>query len=680
MLIIKNLYKVLLSFIFLVSIISFSSAQELNLENSSAEIITDLPHYVKIKDYDGLKVKLEDYSLEKSNYFDCDIYLKNACEKSTSTTLSGNDIDKFNLINTKFNQSNDWGIGFSKLEVATTTLEASTSSQINSTSTTFGLSYFIKEHDSINKYEPFNKIILEKIPGKILLAENKTVVFIYEHRIAMIYDIKSGDKIKEITLFEEKLDEKDFLSYIYFSNISRNGKYLSWYIPFSSSRDYITYGFTEISTGKTITRKEKVAFDRVARSGNIFDFSYDENYAYFISASSSFNTLWKIDLVKSFKENKEVSEKLFTKDYMITNFLLDGDNIYYVANREESTLFSLYVYNIKNNKLKKLSDKPVSYLDNIKLHRGKIFYAYSVKDLGLSTAFYDTYIKSNYYFPITINNKSGIDISKYNYLNKSLDNIVLGKPDATSSENLLVFLHGGPYNQMYDGYHITPTYGNFDWILERVRKSGSYVAKLDYPGSFGYGTKYTNSLLGNVGDIDIKSMRNSIDIVKKENKDIKNVYLLGISYGGYIAVKDYAENYDDYKEVFALAPVTDWKSEYETGAYSFFNSHFGIFGTSTSTTTVEINSIYEKADLLKSIPDLPATTTLTIYQGTKDYSVDYRETMAFDKLMKSNSKAYTLNILEGQPHVFNKRSIWTKVCSDILSKISDKNTNYCKLN
>ena len=674
MLIYKNLYKILLS-LFSLSLIAFN----VNAESSSTEIVTDLPHYVKVKDYDGLKVKLEDYSLEKSELFDCDIYLKNACEKSTSTTLSGNDISKFNLVNSKFNFSNDWGIGFSKVEVATSTLEASTTLQINSTSTSFKLSYFTKEKGNFILNEPIKNISLEKIPGRILLVENKTVIFIYDHRLAYVYDIKSGEKIKEIVLFEEKLDEKDSLSYIYFANVSREGKYLAWYIPFSSSRDYITYGFTEIATGKSITRKEKVTFDRVARSGNIFDFSYDENYAYFISAISSFNTLWKIDLVKSFKENKEVSEKLFTKDYMISNFLLDGDNIYYVANREESTLFSLYVYNTKNNKLKKLSDKPVSYLDNIKLHRGKIFYAYLVKDLGLSTAFYDTYTKSNYHFPITINSKASIDISKYDYLNKSLDNIVLGKPDATSSENLMVFLHGGPYNQMYDGYHITPTYGNFDWILERVRKSGSYVAKLDYPGSFGYGTKYTNSLLSKVGDIDIKSMRNSIDIIKKENKDIKNVYLLGISYGGYMVVKDYTENSNDYKEVFALAPVTDWKSEYETGKYSFFNSHFGIFGTSTATTTPEINSIYEKADLLKNIPNLPATTTLTVYQGTKDYSVDYRETIDFDKLMKNNSKAYTLNILEGQPHVFNKRVIWEKVCSDIILKLNSSLKNYCTL-
>lgn len=651
-----------------------------SIENTSSSSATsELPHYVRPTDYDGFNIMLQNSSVEKSKVYSCGFYLNISCTESTSTTFLSNNISKFNFSKSLFHNSGDWGVGLNKVESVSAATSTSDTAQFIATTTKYKVSLLTKVNDSVSAAS--TNIVLDKNPNRILLSDNKIAIFISESRLAEVYDLSNGRHINSIMLFDQPLDPKDDLSYVYFASISRHGKYFAWYIPFSSSRSYITYGFTEVSTGKSIIRKEEVQFDRVARSGNIFDFSNDEKTGYFISATSGYNVIWNIDLSESFSASKEVSGQLFSKKYTVTNFLINAGSMYFVANRENPNLFGLYEYNLSTSKLKKLNEYPVSYVDNIKYYKNKIFYNYVVKDKGLSMASYDIYTNKNSYFPIELDTRSKIDTSKYKYVKNAKDAIVLGVPGITSttSDSLLVFLHGGPYNQIYDGYHPTLTYGIFDWLLEAARKNGAYVAKLDYPGSFGYGVDYTNSLLGGIGSVDIESLHNSIEKIKLANKSIKKVYLVGISYGGYMAVKDYTTNPSSYEEVFALAPVTDWHSEYETGTYSFFNSHFGIFGTSTPTTTPEILALYDKADLLKNIPSLPATTTLTIYKGTKDYAVDFRETQAFDSIMKENGKSYTYNVFDGQPHVFNKRSIWTKVCSDIVSKFGNGKVDGCKL-
>jgi dipeptidyl aminopeptidase/acylaminoacyl peptidase len=255
---------------------------------------------------------------------------------------------------------------------------------------------------------------------------------------------------------------------------------------------------------------------------------------------------------------------------------------------------------------------------------------------------------------------------------------------------------------MYAGYHPFGSYGSFDWILEGARKNGSYVAKLDYPGSFGYGINYTNKIIGNIGKEDINSMLNNIKIIKNKYKSIKKVSLAGISYGGYMVLKSYAENPSDFENVFSFAPVSDWESQDEKDPYLLFNIHFNKKQVSTSTinstssrsstsTSVsasntesvsdpKLRELYDEASIYDKISILPKENNLFLYHGNADKNVQYKQSVAFDKLMSDNKKNYNFTTFEGQPHVFNKRSIWTKACSDILSKIGDQNTNYCKLN
>lgn len=655
----------------------------------------DLPHYIKVKDFSGSNVILEDYSLDlKSTYYKCGIDNKqdqiSLCTTATSSAFEENSVKPLGLVSPTYNNDNTFGIAYKKSTTTEMIISSSTTTSSVGTSPAtatekivdlYNVYTFSKDINNSTTTSSSTGIVFKSAPSFVRISDNKIAVFVFDNFRYESYDLSTGKKISESVLVPEGLDKLDGLSSIYFANISSDGKYLAWYIPFTSSRPYITYGFTEVSTGKTITRKEDVKFDRVARSGNVFQFSEDNKYAYFISGKSGYNTIWKLDIEKTFEKGSEVSEKLFSKDYTITNFVVNHNDIYFVGNRDSATVFNLYRFNTKNNKLDKLNNFNVSPFDNIKIYKDKVFYNYVFNNLGVNSAYYDIMGKFNYYFPVNLNSNSKIDAAKYSYIKNTKNNTVLGVPDTfnQNSDTLLVFLHGGPYNQVYTTVNPNSTYGTFDWLLESARKNGMYVAKLDYPGSFGYGVDYVNSLLGGIGSVDMKAMRDSIAAIKDQNKNIKKVQLVGISYGGYMVVKDYVDNSSDYNQVYALAPVTDWYSEYETGTYSFFNSHFGIFGTSTPTTTPEILALYKQANILDKVSNLPTTTVLSVYQGTKDYSVDPNETKAFDKAMKDAGKDYKITFLEGQPHVFNKRSIWSSICTDIVSKLIGSNTSYCAL-
>ena len=157
-----------------------------------------------------------------------------------------------------------------------------------------------------------------------------------------------------------------------------------------------------------------------------------------------------------------------------------------------------------------------------------------------------------------------------------------------------------------------------------------------------------------------------------------------------MVLKSYAENPSEFENVFSFAPVSDWESQDEKDPYLLFNIHFNkkqiltsiINSTSSALSVMEpkLRELYDEASVYDKVSVLPKENNLFLYHGDSDKNVQYKQSLAFDKLMVDNKKNYTFTTFEGQPHVFNKRFIWTKICSDILSKIGDKNTNYCKLN
>lgn len=685
MLIIKKISK--LSITLSIILLSFSiSNAEISANTSQlsiSETISELPHYIKFGDFSGSTVTLEDRSVEKSSKYICVLEQDTKCVSATSTVL--NDFSSFEFSGYKLSDDYAFGIAFKKLEFFSTST--------NSTTTSYEL-YNISKVNNIF-VSTTTQIILEKKPNKIMLSNNKVAAFIYEDKRLVSYDLVNMKKISEVNILSEDLDSKDYFSSVTSYAISDNGKYVAWYIPGTMSRFYITYGLTEINTGKTTLHKENVKWDIVSESNNVFSFSEDEKILYFISQKSNYPNIWKMDIEKSLKENNASVEKLFERDYHVDNLIVHGDDLYFVANRDDKKVFSLYSFNLIKESIKKISEFPVSYVEAIRIYDDKIFYPYMEANKGGSIAYYDTKLAKNIYFDILLNNKSKIDTERYKYLKDTKDNIVIGEPDNISSttDSLIVFLHGGPYRQVYTGYHPFGSYGSFDWILEGARKNGSYVAKLDFPGSFGYGVEYTNKVIGNIGKEDINSMLSSIKIIKNKYKNIKKVSLSGISYGGYMVLKSYSENPSDFENVFSFAPVSDWESQNEKDPYLLFNLHFNkkqisssisstthsLLTSSTVSLEPKLRELYDEASIYDKVSVLPEDNNLFLYHGNADKNVSYKQSAAFDKLMLDNKKNYTFTTFEGQPHVFNKRSVWTKICSDVLSKIGSKNIDYCKL-
>lgn len=112
----------------------------------------------------------------------------------------------------------------------------------------------------------------------------------------------------------------------------------------------------------------------------------------------------------------------------------------------------------------------------------------------------------------------------------------------------LVWLHGGPYEQM------SPRYNNYIYSLT---KKGIGVIVVNYPGSTGIGNRY--EMRGNENeliDAQLVSLREDLLAIKKFYPQVKKYALLGVSYGS-ILVSKYAEKYEsDISQIIDYSGLT----------------------------------------------------------------------------------------------------------------------------
>ncbi|OMP12995.1 dipeptidyl aminopeptidase/acylaminoacyl-peptidase, partial [Corchorus olitorius] len=125
-------------------------------------------------------------------------------------------------------------------------------------------------------------------------------------------------------------------------------------------------------------------------------------------------------------------------------------------------------------------------------------------------------------------------------------------PVSPQPKHAVIYLHGGPHNCFMDSY--SP-------VIEKLRDAGLRIIGFNYPGSSGFDYDYRQLIEQDWGGMDLESL---IHLRKTVLGDYTDVYLYGVSYGGYLALLAAGKASSLWTKVSACAPFTDLEHLHDT--------------------------------------------------------------------------------------------------------------------
>ena len=250
---------------------------------------------------------------------------------------------------------------------------------------------------------------------------------------------------------------------------------------------------------------------------------------------------------------------------------------------------------------------------------------------------------------------------------------VLLTPDgwsAKKSHPLIVWLHGGPYRQTSAGYHPFASYGVYDYLLELLRRNGFVVAKLDYAGSFGYGRTFAQSLKKNVGYEDVIDVQEAVGALKAKMK-VGEIYTMGPSYGGYLALRTLAGNMKGFTGAISINGVTDWAKLIERDHGEYFSVQFGGAPKASNA------KLYAQASIVSRLAKADGKRVMLAY-GENDTTVLNRQTTEFAALLAEKNIFLRTNALPDTGHTIERADRLTELCEAVFGFLNITDASACR--
>ncbi len=275
-------------------------------------------------------------------------------------------------------------------------------------------------------------------------------------------------------------------------------------------------------------------------------------------------------------------------------------------------------------------------------------------------------------FKLPITSPTPTNTISYTYQNiAGFDTVVMSNRNlSTTKHPLIIWLHGGPYRQSSFIRHPYISYGVYDWDLEQAVNQGAYVVKIDYPGSYGSGRKNSENIKSGVGLVDVTSVKSVInDVIAHNNVD--GIYLVGNSYGGYLALRTAVVYPDHINGVLSINGVTDWQSLLIFYKNSIFNEFFGGLPSSRNKKLFAQASIFSRVNNLKH--------PVYIVQGEVDSTIPKFQATALKSALDTAEKQSTLIMIPNENHVFEKDSSINTICTTLFQMVGLSDTSSCNL-
>lgn len=386
------------------------------------------------------------------------------------------------------------------------------------------------------------------------------------------------------------------------------------------------------------------------------EFSQDEQTAVFTDSRDGFQTIYTVDM-NTAESGTLVATRLFTDDFTVEDYLFFKDDLYMVANKNHPLEWSLYRYSFETQKVREVAEQ-VSYGDYIR-PIGKLALSFlTIEGKNSHVALYDPVDDEVRVIRPVEKSPAYVDISQALVEFGGVHGVLLEPTKRIHSTPLFVWLHGGPQRQTSVGYHSYLSYAVYDEMLERLVQGGATVLKLDYTGSYGYGSEHIESLTNNIGVTEVQDVLAAVAGVQK-TLHADDVYLIGNSYGGYLSLRALVEDPEVFSGAISINGVFDWFTLLERIPSSQFKKYFdGV---------PELHDLdynfqqYLNASIYSGIPDLKDEKILLIY-GEEDSTVPTWQTREFYYFAKSLEKDVRLLSFSDEDHILRKRENLDALC------------------
>jgi acetyl esterase/lipase len=443
--------------------------------------------------------------------------------------------------------------------------------------------------------------------------------------------------------------------------LSPDGRYLAWYEPAVLSVGRRLHRLLDTQTGQIYSQTSTVDYwDLLSEKLRLFTFSPDSRQLVYLDDRDGYPSLYRVSL--GGPSVSMAGTRLITRPYSVTDFIFENNStLLFVANRENHAIWSLYSYNLNNWNLDKLADH-IAYSAPMRQIGDQVaFYQHQGNVLGVSL--YQPSSKRISTLSPIVSARSQAELVR-NIQSRQFANVpgTLLLPDNYNPNQaypLIVWLHGGPYRQASHGYHSYFSYAMYDWWLELLRQQGYLVAKIDYRGSFGHGRRYAESLKGQVGKGDVADVLQALGAIKHSYTVSNDVYLMGNSYGGYLALRTLVERPNQFKGAISVSGVSDWHRLLTNAPTSIFGVHFGGAPNQNNLT------LYQQAAINTRLNNLSSQKILLVH-GQSDTSVSFSQSSLLFSTLLSQGKTADLVTFPEENHVFHGQDNIEDSCRRVL--------------
>lgn len=414
----------------------------------------------------------------------------------------------------------------------------------------------------------------------------------------------------------------------------------------------------------TLYKDQLSPSDLILNYEKLFDW-HKENSLILLSDESGRNDLYKVNL-SSLSNSFFSKEKIVGGNFDVVDFIVANDTLYYIANKKNSYLWSLYSYVLNTGK-EELLVEDVSYGVWLGNFKNNIVFGKRTSCGTLGAMFIE---KTKQYktFSTCETNSSKKETVRESIVESEGTTGILVENPGTKNETLLVWLHGGPYRQSNTLFHPYRSYGLYDYIFRKLGEKGVTILKVNYPGSSGFGNSYAKSVYRNVGSIDVLKTNALVKKIAAE-KNIKNIYLAGTSYGGYLSLKTLVETPNLYKGAFASNAVTNWLELFN----QIDSPLVKLFG---SKNYERIPALFDTSSIGMEISNLKNNKVVIAYGDADDNVPPAQSLSIYNKLKEKNKNVSLVKFENGGHSITSKRSV-EKLCQELAKFVGIKISGKC---